>query len=68
MIKKGLVAGFSVLFFLCGLVLSGGVGEAKVIKLRYANFPPAPTFPCIQMERWAREVEKRTRSIGLRSY
>ncbi len=60
MMKKGLVAGFSVFFFLCGLVLSGGVGEAKVIKLRYANFPPAPTFPCIQMERWAREVEKRT--------
>ena len=28
--------------------------------LKYANFPPASTFPCIQMERWAREVEKRT--------
>lgn len=33
---------------------------AKPIKLRYANFPPAPTFPCVQMERWAQEVEKRT--------
>ena len=31
-----------------------------VIVLTYANFPPAPTFPCVQMERWAREVEKRT--------
>jgi len=30
------------------------------IKLTYANFPPAPTFPCIQMERWKTEVEKRT--------
>ncbi len=30
------------------------------IKLTYANFPPAPTFPCVQMERWAKEVEKRT--------
>ncbi len=28
--------------------------------LRYANFPPAPTFPCVQMERWKVEVEKRT--------
>lgn len=28
--------------------------------LTYANFPPAKTFPCIQMERWKTEVEKRT--------
>ncbi len=28
--------------------------------LSYANFPPAPTFPCVQMERWKKEVEKRT--------
>jgi len=33
---------------------------AGPIKLRYANFPPAPTFPCVQMERWKVEVEKRT--------
>jgi len=33
---------------------------AEAITLRYANFPPAPTFPCVQMEHWAREVEKRT--------
>jgi len=26
----------------------------------YANFPPAKTFPCVQMERWKAEVEKRT--------
>jgi len=30
------------------------------IVLKYANFPPATTFPCVQMERWAKEVEKRT--------
>ncbi len=30
------------------------------ITLKYANFPPATTFPCVQMERWSKEVEKRT--------
>jgi TRAP-type C4-dicarboxylate transport system substrate-binding protein len=34
--------------------------EATVIKLMYANFPPASTFPCVQMERWKEEVQKRT--------
>jgi len=34
--------------------------EPLEIKLTYANFPPAPTFPCVQMERWKKEVEKRT--------
>ena len=34
--------------------------QAETIKLTYANFPPAPTFPCVQMERWKNEVEKRT--------
>ena len=33
---------------------------AGPITLSYANFPPAPTFPCVQMERWKKEVEKRT--------
>lgn len=33
---------------------------AGPIKLTYANFPPASTFPCVQMERWAKELEKRT--------
>lgn len=36
------------------------VASAQPIKLTYANFPPAPTFPCVQMERWKEEVEKRT--------
>lgn len=34
--------------------------DAGPIKLSYANFPPASTFPCVQMERWKIEVEKRT--------
>ena len=33
---------------------------AQTLRLTYANFPPAPTFPCVQMERWKTEVEKRT--------
>lgn len=33
---------------------------SQPIQLSYANFPPAPTFPCVQMERWKTEVEKRT--------
>jgi len=37
-----------------------GSAIADPIKLSYANFPPAPTFPCVQMERWKEEVEKRT--------
>lgn len=37
-----------------------GLAYSQQIVLKYANFPPATTFPCVQMERWAREVEKRT--------
>ena len=33
---------------------------AGPVTLNYANFPPAPTFPCVQMEHWKQEVEKRT--------
>ena len=51
-----------------GLLLILSIGFAGSIpalaagpaKLSYANFPPAPTFPCVQMERWKKEVEKRT--------
>jgi TRAP-type C4-dicarboxylate transport system substrate-binding protein len=38
----------------------GGAQGQATITLKYANFPPATTFPCVQMERWAKEVEKRT--------
>lgn len=34
--------------------------KAAEVSLSYANFPPAKTFPCVQMERWKQEVEKRT--------
>ncbi|SNB47257.1 TRAP transporter substrate-binding protein [Geobacter sp. DSM 9736] len=37
-----------------------GAHAAGPVTLTYANFPPAATFPSVQMERWAKEVEKRT--------
>ena len=57
-------AGFLVLgvFFLAALCLSmpcAVMAEGPIV-LNYANFPPAPTFPCVQMEEWKRKVEKRT--------
>ncbi|WP_028324507.1 TRAP transporter substrate-binding protein [Desulfatirhabdium butyrativorans] len=50
---------------LAGMLLLVGIvcstpAVAGPIELTYANFPPAPTFPCVQMERWKVEVEKRT--------
>ena len=48
-----------VLMFLVGISLISVPARAQ-IKLTYANFPPAPTFPCVQMEEWKKEVEKRT--------
>ena len=35
--------------------------QAKpTITLTYANFPPASTFVCVQMEKWKEEIEKKT--------
>ncbi len=34
--------------------------RADSLRLRYANFPPASTFPCVQMEHWAEQVKVRT--------
>jgi TRAP-type C4-dicarboxylate transport system substrate-binding protein len=45
---------------LMGAMGSAPAAHADVIKLSYANFPPAITFPCVQMERWKKEVETRT--------
>jgi TRAP-type C4-dicarboxylate transport system substrate-binding protein len=45
---------------LAGVALCTPTVYADAVKLNYANFPPAPTFPCVQMERWKTEVEKRT--------
>ncbi len=42
------------------VALFPAMAKAAPMKLTYANFPPASTFPCVQMERWAKEVEKRT--------
>jgi TRAP-type C4-dicarboxylate transport system substrate-binding protein len=53
----GLAAG------LCGCgrnEAAGPAADAATITLNYANFPPASTFPCVQMEHWRAEVEKRT--------
>ena len=52
------------IFFICGATaVSTGVAHGQAtIHLNYANFPPEGTFPCVQMERWAKEVEKRTNS------
>ncbi|MEW5722483.1 MAG: TRAP transporter substrate-binding protein [Thermodesulfobacteriota bacterium] len=51
----------SFLVFLAGLFfLAGPVLAEEPIELSYANFPPPITFPCVQMERWKEEVEKRT--------
>lgn len=49
-----LIAAFTITIFMPVSATAGA------IKLTYANFPPAPTFPCVQMERWKKEVEKRT--------
>ena len=46
--------------FLMVATLSAPMASAKAKSLTYANFPPAPTFPAVQMERWKTEVEKRT--------
>jgi TRAP-type C4-dicarboxylate transport system substrate-binding protein len=59
--QKGLsimLVGFMMMLLLGGVLLTPPA-QAQ-IKLTYANFPPAPTFPCVQMERWKTEVEKRT--------
>ena len=45
---------------LLAVSLAPAPAAAADIQLNYANFPPAPTFPCVQMERWKEEVEKRT--------
>ncbi|MEN6622135.1 MAG: TRAP transporter substrate-binding protein [Smithella sp.] len=55
--RKTLVTLVAVFFV---IVLIPAIGKTAPMKLTYANFPPATTFPCVQMERWAKEVEKRT--------
>ncbi|MCX5807880.1 MAG: TRAP transporter substrate-binding protein [Proteobacteria bacterium] len=59
---KKLFLVFFAIAFLCSvnLVVPQHSYSQATITLKYANFPPAPTFPCVQMERWKTEVEKRT--------
>ncbi len=62
--KKGVPMRFRkvmVLFSLLALILPPvAVFAQAAVTLSYANFPPAATFPCVQMERWAKEVDIRT--------
>lgn len=61
-VMKRTVILLSVLALVLGMgpiMVDHAVAQQK-ITLTYANFPPATTFPCVQMERWAKEVEKRT--------
>ncbi len=54
---------FISLGLMMGFLLGSGFGVAPCqaqIRLTYANFPPATTFPCVQMEEWKKELEKRT--------
>ncbi|MBU2455233.1 MAG: TRAP transporter substrate-binding protein DctP, partial [Proteobacteria bacterium] len=61
MVKRSIFSTTLFLFVLAAcLAVFGTPVTAGTIKLNYANFPPAPTFPCVQMERWKVEVEKRT--------
>lgn len=72
MTKTSLLRGVSVVLLIAWAVggcreqaPAGGGGASQpasesTITLTYANFPPATTFPCVQMERWKNEIEKRT--------
>jgi len=61
MVKRTISSAMLFLFTIVTcMVLFNTPAMAGKIKLNYANFPPAPTFPCVQMERWKVEVEKRT--------
>ena len=54
------VFAFGFVFVLAGCGANGNENDDAVISLNYVNFPPAPTFPCVQMERWKEQVEART--------
>ena len=58
--KTGFVLAGIFLAVLLAATYMPATAVAGPIKLTYANFPPAPTFPCVQMEKWKEVVEKRT--------
>ncbi len=68
--RVAVLLGFLGVFILAvGLAAPGPASAGGPIKLSYANFPPAPTFPCVQMERWKTEVEKRTKgAVEVQTY
>lgn len=39
-------------------VVTDVASAQKTVTLSYANFPPATTFPCVQMEHWKEQVEQ----------
>lgn len=66
--KRAWVIGV-VALLVVGLLVAGCGGQAqkpkqeaeqKPITLKYAFFAPANTFPAVQMQKWAEEVQKRT--------
>ena len=59
-IRRHTILTFGLMATLAAVLMLPAAAAAKTITLSYANFPPAPTFPCVQMERWKTEVEKRT--------
>ncbi len=59
-LKKVIFLSFGVLFFASVPFISPLPSVSQPITLKYANFPPSTTFPCVQMEEWKKEVEKRT--------
>ncbi len=42
------------------MLIAGCGGNDGAVVLHYANFPPSSTFPCVQMARFAKELEART--------
>lgn len=63
LLMPALLASLAVALTGCGKKEQTGseaAAAAATITLNYANFPPASTFPCVQMERWKTEVESRT--------
>ena len=57
------VLGFAVSLVCSTGFLSQAQAEDKPIKLTYAFFAPARTFPGKQMAHWAEEIEKRTNGL-----
>ncbi len=62
--RSGLLRALPLLFWTLTLAFALAAPRAAlaedVIRLRYANFPAASTFPCVQMEKWADVVEERS--------